>query len=114
MTLAKRGEIWLADLGEPSGHEQAKSRPCMILQTDDLSQLSTTVVVPLTTNLKDEGYAGRVVIPSGEADLHYRSVALCHQIRALDRRKLRRRIGELPAERVSEIELGVAFVLALP
>jgi mRNA-degrading endonuclease toxin of MazEF toxin-antitoxin module len=39
---------------------------------------------------------------------------LCHQIRALDRRKLIHKIGELTPERLSEIELAAAFVLGLP
>jgi mRNA-degrading endonuclease toxin of MazEF toxin-antitoxin module len=39
---------------------------------------------------------------------------LCHQIRVLHRCKLIRRLGELAPERLSEIEVAVAFVLGLP
>ncbi|MBZ5727857.1 MAG: type II toxin-antitoxin system PemK/MazF family toxin [Acidobacteriia bacterium] len=42
MNPARRGEVWLVDLGQPKGdHEQAGRRPAVILQTDDLSPLST-------------------------------------------------------------------------
>jgi mRNA-degrading endonuclease toxin of MazEF toxin-antitoxin module len=54
------------------------------------------------------------LIPVKEAGQDRDSVASCHQIRALDRRKLIRKIGELVPERLSEIELAVAFVLGLP
>src|SRR5712691_10105886 len=108
MTPPIRGEIWFAGLGEPSGHEQAGRRTSIILQTDDLSHLSTVVVIPLTTKLKDASSAGRVLIPAGEGGLEHASVALCHQVRALDRRKLLERIGMLPGEQVSEVELAMA------
>ena len=86
----------------------------MIFQTDDLSRLSTVVVIPLTTQLKRAGFANTVLIPAREAGQERDSVALCHQIRALDRRKLLHNIGELAPERLSEIEASVLFVLGIP
>ena len=115
MNPAKRGEIWLVDLGQPKDdHEQAGRRPSVVLQTDDLSPLSTVVVVPLTTQSKRAGFANTVLIPAKEAGQDRDSVALCHQIRALDRRKLIHKIGDLSPERLSEIELAILFVLGLP
>jgi mRNA interferase MazF len=115
VSAARRGEVWLLDLGQPKDdHEQAGRRPAVILQTDDLSVLSTVVIVPLTTQSKRAGFANTVWIPAKEAGQGCDSVALCHQIRVLDRRKLIRRIGELAPERLSEIEVAVAFVLGLP
>ena len=115
MTPAQRGEVWLVDLGQPKeDHEQAGRRPAVVLQTNDLTPLSTVVTIPLTTQLKRAGFANTVSIPAREAGQERDSVALCHQIRALDRRKLIRKIGELAPERLSEIELAVLFVLGLP
>jgi mRNA interferase MazF len=115
MNPAKRGEVWLVDLGAPKeDHEQAGRRPAVIFQTDDLSPLSTVVVIPLTTQLRRSGSANTVLIPANEAGQERDSIALCHQIRALDRRKLVHKIGGLAPERLSEIELAVAFVLGLP
>lgn len=115
MNPAKRGEIWLVDLGQPKeDHEQAGRRPAIIFQTDDLSPLSTVVIIPLTKQSKRAGFANTVLIPAREAGQDHDSVALCHQIRALDRRKLIHKIGELAPVRLSEIELAVVFVLGLP
>ena len=58
--------------------------------------------------------AHTVLVPAKEAGLVYDSVALCAQIRALDRRKLIYKIGELTSERLSDVERAVAFVLGLP
>jgi len=114
MTPAKRGEVWLLDLGQPKDdHEQAGRRPGVILQTDDLSVLSTVVIIPLTAQAKRAGFANTVSVPANEAGQDRDSVALCHQIRVLDRRKLIRKIGALAPERLSEIEVAVAFVLGL-
>jgi mRNA interferase MazF len=114
MSPAKRGEVWLVDLGLPKGdHEQAGRRPVVILQTDDLSPLGTVVIIPFTTQLKNAGLAYTVLVAAKEGGQAQESVALCHQIRALDRRRLIHKIGELPPERLSEIELAAAFVMGL-
>lgn len=113
MTPAQRGEVWWVDLGEPTGFEQAGSRPAVVLQTNHLLRLSTVVVVPVTTQTKHAGFAGTVEIGPGETGLTFPSVALCYQIRALDRSKLKRKIGNLPPEKLSEVELAVAFVCGI-
>jgi len=115
MNAAKRGEVWLVDLGQPKeDHEQAGRRPAVIFQTDDLSHLTTVVIIPLTTQSRRGGFANTVWISASEGGQTRDSVALCHQIRVLDRRKLLYKIGELAPERLSEIELAVLFVLGVP
>jgi len=72
------------------------------------------VIIPLTTQTRRAGFANTVLIPAREAGQDLDSVALCHQVRAIDCRKLIHKIGELAPERLSEIELAVVFVLGLP
>ena len=76
--------------------------------------LTTVVVIPLTAQIMRAGVANTVWIPARDAGQEQDSVALCHQIRALDRRKLVHKIGELAPERLSEIEASVLFVLGVP
>lgn len=115
MAQARRAEVWFADLGEPrgGGHEQAGRRYVVVLQTDDLASLSTTVVVPLTTRVHRQG-AATVLLEPTEGGLPERSLALCHQVRVLDVRRLERRQGVLPPQKLSEIEIRLSFVLGLP
>ncbi len=57
--MARRGEIWLADLNPVRGSEQAGTRPVLIFQNDLISRYTTTVLaLPLTTNLR------RAILPS--------------------------------------------------
>ena len=115
MNAAKRGEVWLADLGEPKqdDHEQAGLRPAVVFQTDDLSPLGTVVIIPLTTQLKRAGFASTVLIPARRAGQERDSVALCHQIRAIDRRRLLRQVGEVAPDLMNKIETAVLFVLGI-
>ena len=69
-------------------------------------QVLSTVVYSVDQQLKRAGSASTVLIPAREAGQDHASVALCHQIRTLDRRKLVHKIGELAPERLSEIERG--------
>src|SRR6267142_1628523 len=108
----KRGEVWLVDLGNPTGHEQAFQRPAIIVQTNDVF-LGTVVVVPCTTNVTGaQGrFATSVLLPASEGGLSAPSLALCHQIRVLDRRKLVRKLGELSPHAVSEVDMSLIFTL---
>jgi mRNA-degrading endonuclease toxin of MazEF toxin-antitoxin module len=54
------------------------------------------------------------MVPQHEGGLQLPSLALCHQIRALDVRKLQTHLGELPAQRMYEIEAAIAYVIGLP
>ena len=48
-----RGEIWWVDFGIPYGSEPGYSRPAVVIQENSFnsSNINTTVVIPLTTNL---------------------------------------------------------------
>ena len=115
MSVASRGEVWLADLGPTTGsHVQLGRQPVVVLQIDDLLPLNTVVVIPLTTDLKRAEFQHNVLILAGEAGQDSASVALCHHVRAVDRHALIHKIGDLTPERLGEVEAAVRFVLGLP
>lgn len=92
----KRGEVWWANLNPTRGSEQAGSRPVLIFQNDVLNKFTTTVLaVPLTTNMRRAALPSCVKIEKGDGDLPEDSVALCHQLRALDVRRLKKRLGKV-------------------
>ena len=109
----KRGEIWLVDFGMPRGYEQAEERPAVIIQNDDLSKLSTVVVVPATTVAKYANQRGAVLLPFVKEALDKRSIALCYQIRAVDCHRLKKRLGKLPETALADIDSTVAYVLGI-
>ncbi|MEH2317672.1 type II toxin-antitoxin system PemK/MazF family toxin [Nostoc sp.] len=76
-----QGDVYLADWNPNRGSEQAGIRPVIIVQRDRLAQFTTTsVVIPLTTNLRCANIPGIIIIPSGEGGLTQESVVLCYQI----------------------------------
>ncbi len=113
--VPKRGWLYLADLGDAHGAEPGKLRPVLALQTDLLNpRHNSTVVLPLTTQLKDEGVPLRVRLFKGEGGLRTDSEVVIDQIRSIDNRRLRGTLGAAPAHRVAAVERAVALLLDLP
>jgi mRNA interferase MazF len=111
MTI-RRGEIWIANLDPTQGSEQAGVRPTIIFQNDTISRYTTTAIsIPLTTNLRRASLPSCVLIPAGEGGLTQDSVALCHQLRVLDKTRLRNKIGEVNPEILVQLENIILFTL---
>lgn len=85
----KKGEVWLANLNPRKGTEAGKTRPVLILQDQVLLDVShpSTVIIPLTTNLVDDGYPLRLRVES-QNNLKKDSDLLIDQVRAIDNRRL--------------------------
>ena len=108
-----QGDVYWIDLGEPSGSEPGYRRPFVIIQNNVFNQsnIQTTVVCALTTNL-DRGEApGNVLLNAGEANLPQRSVANVSQLFTVDRRDLEDYIGTLDESRIRNILKGISLVL---
>jgi mRNA interferase MazF len=106
--------VFLADLDPTKGSEQAGKRPVLVFQDNRLLTATRTVlVIPFTTNLKMQKLPSCVLVPLGEGGLRQESVALCHQLRAVDKDRLLERWGALPVARVVEIEQTVLRTLGV-
>jgi mRNA interferase MazF len=113
MTI-RRGEIWLANLNPTRGSEQTGIRPVLIFQTDLLNRFTTTVLtIPLTTNLRRASLPSCVSISREEGGLVSDSVALCHQLRVLDKSRLQRKLGTVSQQTLSAIESGMLFTMGI-
>lgn len=75
------------------------------------SDIRTVVVVPVTRTVRLGSAPGNVVLPAGSAGLPHDSVANVSQVVTLDRRTLRRRIGQLSAVRLAAVLSGIDVVL---
>lgn len=110
----RRGEIWWADLDPIRGSEQAGHRPVTIIQHDQITRGSRTVLaIPLTTNLDRNVLPSAVLVPKGTGGLSADSVALCHQMKALDKQRLSRRQGKLGDHLLNEIEARLLYTLGI-
>ncbi|MDJ0584061.1 MAG: type II toxin-antitoxin system PemK/MazF family toxin [Microcystis flos-aquae TF09] len=108
----KRGEVWLANLNPAQGSEQAGIRPIIIFQNDIVSQFSTTTIaIPLTTNQRRASLPICMLIRQGDGGLSQDSVALCFQIRVLDKTRLIQRLGLLRTETIAQLEDVVLITL---
>jgi len=111
----KRGEVWWADLPEPSASEPGYRRPVLILQSDEFtrSKIRTVVVVAITSNVRLAAAPGNVSLSRKGAGLNRESVVNVSQILTLDKSFLSERTGKLSQETMSEVDEGVRLVLAL-
>lgn len=110
----KRSEVWLADLNPTRGSEQAGTRPVLIFQNDVINKFTTTVLtIPFTTNLRRASLPSCVKVSKGEGGLTSDSVALCHQLRAIDKTRLQRKLGELAEETMAAIESRVILTMGI-
>lgn len=79
-----------------------------------INKYTTTVLaIPPTTNLRRAALPSCVQIAEGEGGLTSDSVALCHQLRVLDRTRLQRRLGVVNTTTITAIEQRVLFTLGI-
>jgi mRNA interferase MazF len=108
-----RGEVWWADLPEPSGSAPGFRRPIVVVQGDAFnhSRISTVVCVPLTSNLRWADAPGNVLLCARLTGLPKDSVANVTQIVTLDRGSLTDRVGRLPDTKLELVLFGIDVVL---
>lgn len=94
--MVRRGEVWLAALDPTVGSELRKTRPCLVVSPDGLSHLPMVIVAPLTTGSKPARF--RVPVTFRERE----GLIVIDQMRAVDRRRLVKRLGEVDAATLSQ------------
>ena len=111
----KRGEIWWADLEEPSASEPGYRRPVLIVQADEFNQsrINTVIVLVLTTNLRLAAAPGNVKLSRAKSKLAKESVVNVSQILTLDKSFLTERAGKLDGRTMELVDDGLRLVLAL-
>lgn len=111
--MISQGEIWWADLDEPTGSEPGFHRPVVVVQGDPLnrSRIATVVCVPLTSNLRWADAPGNVRLTPRATRLPKESVANVSQIVPLDRSALTDRAGKLSRMRLQAVLDGIDVVL---
>ena len=111
-----RGLIVEVSLDPVVGHEQGRSRPCVVVQNDVGNRFaSTTIVVPLTdaSHIKKPSPI-YVHVKKGDGGTTKDSYVLCDQVRTVDQRRFRRAYGTLSPEAMSRVDAALLVSLGLP
>lgn len=111
--VISQGDIWWADLSDPTGSGPGFRRPVVVVQGDSFnrSRLATVVCVPLTSNTKWAEAPGNVLLSTRLTGLPKESVANVSQIVSLDRTLITDRLGKLPRTKLSLVLSGIDVVL---
>lgn len=112
--MVLRGEIYSANLDPVVGSEQGGLRPVLIIQNNIGNRYSPTVIVlALTSQIQKARLPTHVFIPSDGHGLEKDSVVLAEQIRTLDKRRLKEKIGTLKPEFMRDVSRAVMVSLGL-
>ena len=113
--LIRQFEIWIADLNPQIGTEPGKTRPVLVIQTDLLNKTlhPSTIVCPITTNVRKESEILRVHLKKGTANLHESCDIMVDQLRAIDNKRFIQKVGDLPKSLVNKVKENIGIVLDL-
>jgi mRNA interferase MazF len=113
---ASRWSIWLANLDPVVGSEQGRTRPVLVISDSALNDILPVVnVIPITSRKPNRRtYPNEALLPANTGGLTLDSIALCYQIRTLDKRRLTQMFGVIEDENIKQsIVDALHFQLAM-
>ncbi len=113
MLRVKRGDIYFADLSPVVGSEQGGIRPVVIIQNDVGNHYSPTVIIAAITSQTNKSRLPTHVQVSTYSDLPKNSVILAEQIRTIDKKRLRERVGHFDEDTMRKIDEALVISLHL-
>lgn len=112
--IVKRGDIFYADLSPVVGSEQGGIRPVLIIQNNVGNKYSPTVIVAaITSQLNKSKMPTHIEIDALEFGLSKHSVILLEQIRTLDKRRLKEKIGTADEEMMEKVNEALFISVGL-
>ena len=111
----KRGEIYYADLSPVVGSEQGGIRPVLIVQNDIGNKHSPTVIAAAITSQREKSkLPTHIEVSALECGLSKNSIVLLEQIRTIDKKRLKEKMGALDPASMSQVDnaLSVSFGLS--
>lgn len=107
-----RGEVWLANWNPARGSEQAGKRPALVIQNDiGNEKASTTIVAAISGSLKI--YPMNVKLDPPEGGLKRPSIVKTGQILTVSKERLEKRLGQISAEKMQEVNRAIKLSLDL-
>lgn len=114
--VIRNGSIYWVDFSPGKGSEPIGRRPGLVIQNDILndSKLNTVVMLAITSTMKFGELPGNVTLRKGEANLPKRCVINTTQIKSVDKKSIKEKIGTLSKKRMDEVHAGLKLVLTIP
>ena len=110
----KRGEIYYADLSPVVGSEQGGIRPVLIIQNDVGNRYSPTVIAAAITSQRDKAkLPTHIELDAQSCGLVKDSTVLLEQVRTIDKKRLRERMGEITPEAMNSINSALSISFGL-
>lgn len=112
--IVKRGDIYYADLSPVVGSEQGGVRPVLIVQNNVGNKFSPTVIAAaITSQINKAKMPTHIEIGAADYGLSKDSVILLEQVRTIDKKRLKERIGHLNENLMDKVNeaIGISFGL---
>jgi len=111
----KRGDVYYADLSPVIGSEQGGIRPVLVLQNNVGNKYSPTIIISaITSQINKSKLPTHIEINATDFGLSKDSVVLLEQIRTIDKKRLREKIGHLNEDVMHQVNeaLQISFGMA--
>jgi mRNA interferase MazF len=109
----RRGEIWLVNLNPTKGHEQSGIRPAVIISVDEFNLCPAELVIVVPVTSKNKNIPLHVEIQPDSSGLAKVSFAKPEDIRSISKERLVKKIGQIPKEKLQELEEKIKILLGL-
>jgi mRNA interferase MazF len=113
MTSPLRGEIWTIDLDPARGHEQAGTRPALIVSDDVFNSGPAGLVIVLPLTSKPRGVRSHVAVQPPEGGLRAPSFVKCEDVRSVAVERLGRRLGVISPATMEAVALRLRILMDL-
>ena len=114
--VIRKGSIYWVDFSPGKVSEPIGRRPGLVIQSDLLndSNINTVIMLAITSTLKFGDLPGNVILRKGEANLSKKCVVNISQIKSVDKRSVKEKIGTLSKKRMDAIHEGLKIVTGMP
>ena len=111
--IVKKGDLYFADLSPVVGSEQGGIRPVLVVQNDVGNKFSPTIIVAAITSQTKAKLPTHVELAAADGGLSKNSVVLLEQLRTIDKRRLKERIGTLSENQIPDVEKALSVSLGI-
>jgi mRNA interferase MazF len=108
----KKGDILLVNFEPVKGSEQGRIRPALVIQNDIINKFSPlTIVAPITSKIYEKEYITNILLEKKDSGLKLDSTILINQLRAIDKRRIIKKICCLDIYTMNKVDTAIKICL---